>query len=116
MCVEIIGPETKFSFKPELPFEEQICGCSEAIIDCAEPNCPKVAKFLDEVEKACKHGKTLNFKLKMFGNNLNLFNKTRKLNKEIVNNDIVKQIALLYDKADRSLQELSSMCKKGKCE
>ena len=52
----------------------------------------------------------------MLGNNLNLFNKTRKLNKEIMNNDIVSKIALLYDRTDRGLEELSNMCRKGKCE
>ena len=115
MCVEIIGPESKISFKPELPLEEQIVGSKEVLIDCT-PDCPKVVKFLSEVEKACKCGKTLNIKLKMLGNNLNLFNKTRKLNKEIMNNDIVSKIALLYDRTDRGLEELSNMCRKGKCE
>jgi hypothetical protein len=115
MCVEIIKPEHNVSFKPELPLEEQISGSKEVIIDC-EPDCPKVIKFLDEVEKACKYGKTLGIKLKMVGNNLNLFSKTAKLNKELATNDIISKMALIYDRADKGLAEISNMCKKGNCE
>jgi hypothetical protein len=115
MCVEIIKSEVQQSYKPELPFEEQICGCQEVLIDC-EPNCPKVVKFLDEVEKVCKNGQTLPIEIKLANNsNLKLFKKTKELNKDLLLNDIMGQIVLVHKNTDDKLKELSEMCLKDKC-
>ena len=116
MCVEIIKAENQESYKPELSFEEQIQGSKEVLIDC-EPNCPKVAKFLDEVEKLCRNGQSLPITIKLADNsNIKLFSKTKKLNKELLTNDIIKQAVLLHKNADAKLKELSEMCVKGSCE
>jgi len=112
MCVELVKSETQVSFKPELPLEEQICGCQEAIIDC-EPDCPKVLKFLAEVEKACQYGKSLGIKLSLVDtHNFGLFKKVKDLNQAIATSDIIHQIVLFHDKADRRLEEIANMCRK----
>lgn len=115
MCVEIIKADDQQSYKPELPFEEQIKGSVEVHIDC-EPNCPKVAAFFDEVEKVCKNGQSLPIQIKLIDNNsLKLYSKTKKLNKDLLINDIIKQAVLLNKTADDKLKELSEICLKGKC-
>lgn len=115
MCVEIFKPESKQPYKPEFPLEDQIRGCKEVLIDC-EPNCPKVAKFLDEVEKICKNGQSLPINIKLADNtSFKLFSKTKKLNRELILNDIVGQMALIHKNADTKLKELSEMCLKGSC-
>lgn len=116
MCVEIFGSENKHSYKPELPLSEQICGCQEVLIDCG-PNCPKVVKFLDEVEKVYKNGQSLPMQIKLSDNSsLKLFSKIKKLNKELLLNDIIGQAVLIHKNADAKLKELSEMCLKGSCE
>ena len=113
MCVEIFKLDEKQSYKPELPFEEQFVGSSEVLIDC-EPNCPKVAKFLDEIEKICRNGQSLPITIRLADNtSLKLFSKTKKLNKELLINDIVGHMALLHKNTDDKLKELSDMCSKG---
>lgn len=115
MCVEIFKSENKQSYKPELPFEDQIYGCQEVLIDC-EPNCPKVAKFLDEVEKICRNGQTLPINIKLADNtNFKLFSKTTQLNKELLLNDIITHAVLIHKNADAKLKELSEICTKGNC-
>lgn len=115
MCVEIFKLDKKESYKPELPFEEQLCGCQEVLIDCG-PNCPKVNKFLDEIEKFCKLGQSFPINIKLLDNsNLKLYSKTKQLNKELILNDIVKQAVLIHKNTDNKLKELSDMCMKGKC-
>lgn len=111
MCVEIVKPEETISYKLELPLEEQICNCSEVLIDC-DSNCDKVHKFLDEVEKACQCGKNLAFTIKLENSSdLQLFRKTKRLNKEIAINDIISKVSLLYKKADDKLKEISDSLK-----
>jgi hypothetical protein len=115
MCVEILKLDEKQSYKPELPFAEQFVGSSEVLIDC-EPNCPKVAKFLDEVEKICRNGQSLPITIRLADNtSLNLFSKTKKLNKELAVNDIVRQMVLVHKNTDDKLKELSEICLKGSC-
>lgn len=116
MCVEIIKSEEQQSYKPNLPFEEQFCGCQEVLIDCTNPKCTKVAKFLDEVEKICKNGQSLPIQIKLAdGSNFNLFKKTKQLNHDLLLNDIIGQIALIHKNADNKLKELSEICTKGSC-
>lgn len=116
MCVEIFKSEEQHSYKPELPLQEQICGCDEVIIDCTNPKCIKVNKFLDEVEKICKNGQSLPIQLKLADNsNLKLYSKTKKLNKELLLNDIVRQAVLIHKNTDDKLKELFDMCSKGNC-
>ena len=113
MCVEIFKLDNKQSYKPELPFEEQVVGSKEVLIDC-EPNCPKVTHFLDEVEKICKNGQYLPFNIKLADNsNFKLFKKVKKLNKEITTSDIISKMVLFHKNADDKLKELSDMCLKG---
>ena len=115
MCVEIIKSECTCSYKPWLPFEEQIKDSKEVFIDC-EPTCPKVVKFLDEVEKICRNGQSLPLNIKLSDNlNLKLYSKTKKLNKELLLNDIIGQVALIHKNADDKLKELSELCTKGSC-
>jgi hypothetical protein len=115
MCVEIIKSEDQQSYKPELPFDAQISGSQEVLIDC-NPDCPKVAKFLDEVEKICKNGQTLPIHIKLANNSdLNLFKKTKQLNNDLLINDIIGQTVLIHKHADIKLKELSELCLKGKC-
>lgn len=115
MCVEIFKPESKQSYKPELPFEEQFDGCQEVLIDC-EPNCPKVAKFLDEIDKICKRGRSLPLNIKLANNtSFVLFKKTKQLSHDLLINDIIGQMALIHKNADTKLKELSEMCLKGSC-
>lgn len=115
MCVEIYKPESKQSYKPELPFEEQVMGSQEILIDC-EPNCPKVAKFLDEVERICKNGQSLPIQIRLADNsNLKLFKKAKQLNQDLLVNDIIGQAVLIHKNADTKLKELSDMCSKGDC-
>jgi hypothetical protein len=116
MCVEIFKFDSKQSYKPELPFEEQVLDSQEILIDC-EPNCPKVVKFLNEVERVCKLGQSLPINIKLANNsNLNLFSKTKKLNEELLLNDIIGQAVLIHKNTDDKLKELSEMCLKGSCE
>jgi hypothetical protein len=116
MCVEIIKSEDQQSYKPELPLEDQICGCQEVLIDCANPKCYKVAKFLDEIEKVCKNGQSLPINIRLADNtNLKLFSKTKKLSRELLLNDIMGHMALIHKNADDKLKELSEMCLKGSC-
>lgn len=115
MCVEIFKSDTKQSYKPELPFEEQFIGSKEVLIDC-ESNCPKVARFLDEVEKICKNGQSLPITIRLADNsNLKLFKETKKLNKDLFLNDIIGHAVLLHKNTDDKLKELSEMCIKGQC-
>ena len=115
MCVEIIKSEEQQSYKPEFPFQEQICGCQEVLIDC-HPDCPKVARFLDEVEKICKNGQTLPIHIKLADNsNLKLFKKTKQLNNDLLINDIIGQTVLIHKNTDNKLKELSELCLKGQC-
>ena len=116
MCVEIFKSDTKQSYKPELPFEEQFIGSKEVLIDC-ESNCPKVARFLDEIEKICKNGQSLSLQIKLTDNtNFKLYSKTKQLNKDLLLNDIIGHAVLLHKNADDKLKELSEMCLKGSCE
>ena len=116
MCVEIIKSEDKQSYRPELPFEQQFVGSEEVLIDCT-PECPKVIKFLDEVEKVCKNGQSLPIQIKLANNsNLKLFGKTKKLNEDLLLNDIIRQAVLIHENADSKLRELSEICLKGECE
>ena len=115
MCVEIIKYNEQQSYKPELPFEEQFCDCQEVLIDCT-PGCPKVVKFLNEVEKICKNGQSLPLNIKLADNtNLKLFSKTKELNKELILNDIIHHAVLFHQDTDNKLKELSEMCLKGNC-
>jgi len=116
MCIEIVKSEAQESYKPNLPFEEQICGCQEVLIDCTNPKCSKVAKFLDEVEKICKNGQSLPIQIKLADNsNFSLFKKTKQLNRELLLNDIIGQVVLIHKNADTKLRELSELCAKGQC-
>lgn len=116
MCVEIFKLDVKQSYKPELPFQEQFIGSDEVLIDC-DPDCPKVSKFLDEVEKICRNGQSLPIKIKLADNlSFKLFSKTKKLNRELLVNDIIGQAVLLHKNTDVKLKELSEMCLKGECE
>jgi hypothetical protein len=116
MCVEILKSEEKQSYKPELPFEDQVRGSKEVLIDC-EPSCPKVAKFLDEIVKICKNGQSLPITIRLADNtNIKLFSKIKKLNKELLFNDIVGKLVLLHKNMDTKLQEISEMCLNGKFE
>lgn len=116
MCVEILKQENKQSYNPELPFDEQINGSKEVLIDC-NPECPKVTKFFKEIEKICKNGQSLPIKIKLADNTaFKLFNKTKKLNKELLINDIIGHAVLLHKDLDTKLKELSELCLKGKCE
>ncbi len=115
MCVEIIKLEEQQSYKPELPFVDQIMDSKEILIDC-NPDCPKVAKFLDEVEKICRNGQTLPIHIKLADNsNINLFKKTKQLNNDLLINDIIGQTVLIHKNADNKLKELSELCLKGQC-
>jgi hypothetical protein len=115
MCVNIIKSDEILSYKPELSFEEQIRDSQEVVIDC-NIDCPKVAKFLDEVENICRNGKTLPITLYTTDiTRLNLFSKTKRLNNELLLNDIVGQLALIHKNTDVKLKELSDICLKGSC-
>lgn len=115
MCVEIIKPENQQSYRPELPFDIQICGCQEVLIDCGT-NCHKVSSFLDEVEKICKSGQSLPITIRLADNtDLKLFKKTKQLNHDLLLNDIVSKAVLIHKNADDKLKELYDMCTKGSC-
>ncbi len=115
MCVEIFKFDAKQSYNAELPFEDQIKDSKEVLIDCS-PDCPKVAKFLGEVEKVCKNGQSLPIKIKLADNtNFKLFNKTKKLNTDLLINDIISHAVLLHKDTDAKLKELSEICMKGSC-
>ena len=115
MCVKIVKSKQKVPYNVDLPLDEQLKGSEEILIDC-EPDCPKMIKLMDEIENHCKFGQMLPIKLKMVNNNnLQLFKKTRQLNKEIQLNDIIKNMVQLHKAADDGLQELVEICNKGKC-
>jgi hypothetical protein len=107
MCVEIIKPEETVSYRLDLPFQEQVCDSKEVLIDC-DTNCEKVQGFLDEVQKACQCGQNIGFKIKLTNlNDLQLFKKTKKLNNDLLVNDIIRHIVDVYNKTDNKLRELS---------
>jgi phosphatidylinositol kinase/protein kinase (PI-3 family) len=92
-------------------FEDQIKDCKEVVIDC---DCEKVHKFLDEVENCCSKGKILNFNIKMVNTtNLGVYRKTKQVNKELKINDIINGLVQFHQKADKELEEISNICKKG---
>lgn len=115
MCVEIFKSEGKSHYQPELSFEEQLKDSKEVLIDCS-PNCPRVERFLNEVEKICKNGQSLPITIRLADNsNFKLFSKTKELNRDLFLNDIIGQAALIHKNADTKLKELSEICSKGSC-
>lgn len=115
MCVEIIQPQGSVAYNTEQPFKEQVMGSKEVLIDC-ESTCPRVVKFLDEIEKICKDGTPfpINLKIKHNGN-LHLFKKNKQINNDLGVNDIIKGLVQFHKKADDGLREIAEMCSRGKC-
>ena len=113
MCVRMVRDNIPCSYDPQGDFLEQTKNCTEVVVEYL-PEDKEIKKFLQEIQKCAKNGTHLDFNIKVnYGNYLSGF-KTKKEIKRALNdinlNEIVKLLALSQHGAEKTLEELSSMC------
>lgn len=113
MCIKIIKSKQEYSYNMEIPLEEQLKGSKQIVVNY-DPQDPSVEKFLNEVERLCKHGITANLNIKFNHNNHILGARTRKeitkLVKELDLNEVIKLMVTMQSETDKKLEELSIYC------
>ena len=113
MCVKIVTAEEDHAFDVSRPLEEQVIGCKQIIVNFV-PHDPQVEKFLDEIERFTKTGVVCNLNIKVIHNNEILGAKakrqTNQFKEDMSLNELVKMMALTYDRTDRALEEIFNMC------
>lgn len=113
MCVRMVRDNIPCSYDPQGDFLEQTKNCTEVLVQYT-PGDDMIKKFLQEVQKCAKNGTELALNVKVnYGDYLAGF-KTKKEIQRALNdislNEIVKLMALSQHSAEKTLEELSSMC------
>lgn len=113
MCVRMVRDNIPCSYDPQGDFLEQTKNCTEVLVDYL-PGDTLIKKFLQEIQKCAKNGTSLSLNVKVnYGDYLSGF-KTKKDIRQALNdislNEIVKLLALSRHGAEKTLEELSSMC------
>jgi len=116
MCIKIFKSDQPISYDMSRPLEEQIQGSKKIVVDY-DPKDESVDKFLDEVERLCKHGISASLNIK-FNHNNNLSGaRIRKqldqLSEDLDVNELIKMLSLTYADVDKKLEELHKYCKIG---
>lgn len=101
------------SYDPQGDFLEQTKNCTEVIVDYL-PEDSMIKKFLQEIQKCAKNGTKLNLNVKVnYGDYLSGFKTKKEIKRalsDISLNEIVKLLTLSQHGAEKTLEELSSMC------
>ena len=113
MCIRIINNQGEISYNMTRPLDEQIRGSKQVIIDY-KPEDPSVDKFLDEVERLCKHGVSASLNIR-FNHNDNLAGARIKkkmggLEVDLDINELIKLMATAHKETDKKLEELVNYC------
>lgn len=114
MCVRIIGPDTETKYDAKRPLEEQIKG-SEQIVIRYEPKDPDIDKFLGEMERFCKMGISTNITVEVSHKNslkgARAKKQVNRIMRDLDLNEAIKLLVNLHSKCDRTLREMSNICK-----
>jgi hypothetical protein len=113
MCVRMVRDNIPCSYDPQGDFLEQTKNCTEVLVDYL-PEDGMIKKFLQEIQKCAKNGTQLNLNVKVnYGSYLAGFKTKKDIQRalsDISLNEIVKLLALSQHGAEKTLEELSSMC------
>lgn len=113
MCIKMIIDDLPYAYDPDRNFLEQAKRCSEVIVEYA-PDDEQIVSFLKEIQTCVKNGTNLNLNVRVnYGQYLAGF-KTKKEIKQALSdinlNEIVKLMTISQHGAEKTLEELSSIC------
>ncbi len=113
MCVQMVRDNIRCSYDPQGNFLEQTKNCTEVLIQYTPGNY-MIEKFLQEIQKCAKNGTNLDLNVKVsYGSYLSGFKTKKEIRQalsDISLNEIVKLMTLSQHGAEKTLEELSSMC------
>lgn len=115
MCIKIVHKDAEVKYDSKKPLEEQLCG-SERVVIRYEAKDTDIPVFVDEVERLCKTGISLNTHVKVIHNDHLKGQKAKKLMgrlmKDLDLNEAIKILVNLQSGTDKKLEEMASFCKR----
>lgn len=113
MCVRMVRDNIACSYDPQGDFLEQTKNCTEVLVDYT-PGDSMIKKFLQEIQKCAKNGTSLSLNVKVnYGEYLSGFKTKKEIARalsDISLNEIAKLLVLSQHGAQKTLEELSSIC------
>lgn len=114
MCIKIINSNAEAKYDSERPLEDQLHGSKEIVIRY-EPRDSDMDKFLTEIERFCKMGISTGVTVKVLhSNNIKGAMAKRQVSRmmrDLDLNEAIKILVSLHSKYDRTLKEMSEICK-----
>lgn len=113
MCVKIIGLNSENKYNSKIPLEEQLYNYSKVVIKY-ESKDPDIDKFLNEMERCCKTGISLNINVDVIHENnikgAKAKRQVKRLLKDLNVNEAIKLLVDIQYKTNKTLEEMSNFC------